>query len=340
MAGADIIMVELTNKQKVAVLLLALGVETSAQILKYLEEYQIEEIARQISLLGRINPEITDTVIKEFHQFLLTHIGEKGGVSYLKGVLERALGPSKAMSIINRLTQLEPFTYLKDIPSNTLVNLLCREHPQVIAVVLYYIPSLQAAQVLSQLPNEIKLDVSSRIAGIKYAESETVNEVNQALEKTIATHQNKGFSNNFVNQSGTKILAEILNRAESNTEKTVLEGLQKQDKILAEEIRKQMFLFNDIISLEDKALQRIIREIDSKDLALSLKLTDNSVKEKIFKNISQRAREILQEEISFLGPVKIRHIEEAQQRILEAIRRLEQAGEIEIPKHGVEEKFV
>lgn len=333
---------ELTNKQKVAILLVYLGVDISSRILKYLEEEQIEEICREISRLGQVKPETVDEVIREFHQLMLSGISAKGGMSFLKEVLEKSLGASRALAIINRLTEVQPFSYLKDVSAARLAGILSQEHPQTIAIVLSYMPPAGAAAVLSQLPERLKFDVALRIAtGIKDVQIEAINDVDKALKAAIVSQQYQTWEAvSGTEESGTKILAEILNKSETKTEKEILEKLQKINAGLAEQVREQMFVFEDIISLDDRSLQKVIRQIDSKDLSLALKLADEPLKEKIFKNMSERAREILKEEIEYLGPVRIRQAEEAQQKILEIIRQLEQTGEIILPKRGVEERFV
>jgi flagellar motor switch protein FliG len=290
--------------------------------------------------LGTIDNETIDTVIKEFYELMLNETGARGGMGYLKEVLALTLGPSRAMAILTRLSELQPFTYLKEFPGNQLASILAKENPQTIAVVLSHLSPVQSAAVLSQLSNEAKIEVSMRIANAKYFEAEAVQDVNKALEKMVVSRKLEATGSFSLEQTGTKSLAEMLNRSDHETQKLIFENLQKYNAAVSDEVRKQMFLFEDIAGLEDKSVQRILREVDSKDLTLALKLADDKLKEKVFNNMSERAREILKEEMGYLGPVRIRQVEDAQQKILETLRRLQFVGEVVIPMRGVEEKFV
>jgi flagellar motor switch protein FliG len=306
-----------------------------------MEEHQVEEVSLEIARLGVVKPEVINEVINEFHEFLLNETSSRGGMGFLKDVLVRTLGSSRAMAIINRLSDVHPFRYLKDMPVDRLVGILYKEHPQTIATVLSYISPEQSAAVLTRLPEDVKGEVALRIATAKYVQEDTVKDINRALEKVVVSQSYQTVTSPFSGQSsGKKVLAEILNRADHDTESAVLDKLNSVNNLIAEEVKKFMFVFTDIVILDDKAVQRIIREVDSKQLTLALKLSDDTVKMKIFKNMSDRAKELLKEEMSYLGPVKVKQAEEAQQSVLEVIRRLEQAGEITIPKRGEEERVV
>lgn len=334
-------MAQLTNRQKAAVLLIYFGPELSSAIFKFMEEHQVEEVSLEIARLGVVKPEVISEVINEFHEFLLNETSSRGGMGFLKDVLVRTLGSTRAMMIINRLSDVHPFRYLKDMPVDRLAGILFKEHPQTIATVLSYISPEQAAAVLTRLPEDVKGEVALRIANAKYVQEDTVKDINRALEKVVVSQSYQTVTSPFAGQSsGKKVLAEILNRADHDTESSVLEKLGTVNEALAGEVKKFMFVFTDIVILDDKAVQRIIREVDSKQLVLALKLSDDQVKLKIFKNMSDRAKELLKEEMSYLGPVKVKQAEEAQQSVLEVIRKLEQAGEITIPKRGEEERVV
>jgi len=333
-------MIELNSKQKVAVLFLYLGSETSSLILKHLEEYQIEEVAREISKLGTVDRDTINNVVYEFHQILLTKVGSRGGIGYLREVLEKTLGPTKALSLINRISEAHPFTYLKDVPITQLANVLANESPQTIALIMSYINPTQAAGILSHLQEQKQMDVAMRISSARATPAEIVKEMNRAMEKTISSQRKEGLGPIAQGQLGSRVLAEILNRVDRKTESYIMENLSKTNSTLADEVRKHMFIFEDLINLDGRAVQRIIRETDFKDLRMALKLADETVKQKIFQNMSERARAILVEEMSFTGPVRVKQVEEAQQKILETIRRLEAAGEIVIPKRGTEDKLV
>jgi flagellar motor switch protein FliG len=334
-------MATLTNRQKASILLIFLGPEIACEILKHLEEHQIEELSMEIAKLGPVKPEVVNEAINEFHEFLLNVTSSRGGMSFLKEILLNTLGPTRAMAIINRLSEVQPFRYLKDVSGDRLANILAKENPQTVAIILSYISPAQAAGVFAKLPEETKMNVAMRIASAKYVQDDAIKEINRALEKVVVSQSYQAVPNPFAGQSsGTKVLAEILNRVDHTTESSVLSGLQNINTTVADDVKKQMFLFSDLIILDDRSVQRLIREVDSKVLTLALKISDDSVKMKIFKNMSERARDLLKEEMSYLGPVRIKQVEEAQQNILEVIRRLEQAGEVTIPKRGEEEKMV
>jgi len=334
-------MAALNNRQKAAILLIFLGPEIACEILKHLEEHQVEEVSMEIARLGPVKPEIVNEAINEFHEFLLNVTSSRGGMSFLKEVLLTTLGPTRAMAVINRLSDVHPFRYLKDVSGDRLANILAKENPQTIAIILSYISPAQAAAVFAKLPDDTKTNVALRIASAKYVQDDAIKEINRALEKVVVSQSFQAVPSPFAGQSsGTKVLAEILNRVDHSTESTVLAGLEKNSTTVADDVKKQMFLFADLVILDDRSVQRLIREVDSKQLTLALKMSEDSVKMKVFKNMSERARDLLKEEMSYLGPVRIKQVEEAQQTILEVIRRLEQAGEITIPKRGEEEKLV
>jgi len=324
----------LSGKKKAAVVLLSLGPELSSNVLKQFTEQEIESITMEIANLSRVEKEMRDAVLDEFlllnqaQQYVL-----EGGVDYARELLERTLGRHKAMELIKRLKEqvrVRPFTFVRDADPGQLVNMISREHPQTISLILSYLDSQQAATVLSDLPEEMRADVARRIALMERTSPEILKEVEAVLEEKLSTV----FQQDFTQAGGVETVVNILNSVDRGTEKIILEELEKEDAELADEIRQRMFIFEDIISLDDAAIQRVIREVDSKDLAKALKGASEEVKERIFRNISKRAAEMLEEDLEFMGPVRLREVEEAQQRVVAIIRRLDETGEIIISRGG------
>jgi flagellar motor switch protein FliG len=251
----------------------------------------------------------------------------QGGIEYAREVLERALGPQKAMGIINRLTstlQVRPFDLIRKTDPGQLLNFIQSENPQTIALIMAYLDPDQAAIILSALPQDRQADVAKRIATMDRTSPEVIKEVERVLERKLSSV----VSQDYTSSGGVQAVVEVLNRVDRGTEKTIMDTLEVQDPELADEIKKLMFVFEDIIQLDDRAVQLVLREIDSKELALALKGASEEVKNKIEKNMSKRAAEILRDEMQYMGPVRLRDVEEAQQRIVTVIRKLEDAGEI------------
>ena len=333
-------MPDIPGTRKAAILLVLMGTEKAANVLKHLDEDQIELLTLEIANLGKVSDEEKREVMEEFknlmkaREFIVT-----GGVDYARQLLEKALGPEKAMEIIDKLVsslQVRPFEFLRRVDAIQLVNFLQSEHPQTIALVLSYMPPQQAATVLASLPEELRPEVVKRIAMLDRATPETVKEVERLMEQKLSTFAAQPFSQ----VGGIETVAEIINTLDRSTEKTIMDSLSETDPELAEEIRRKMFVFEDIVKLDDRSVQLVLREVDTKDLALALKGATDEVKEKIFNNMSKRARALLQEEIEFMGPVRVRDVEEAQQKIIAVIRRLEEAGEIVIARGGGEEMII
>ncbi|NMB41473.1 MAG: flagellar motor switch protein FliG [Firmicutes bacterium] len=325
---------KLSGRKKVAVLLLALGPEVSSRLLKHFSEQEIETITMEIANLSRVDKETRDEVLEEFllmgqaQQYML-----EGGVDYAREVLERTLGHHKAVEIIKRLREqvkVRPFIFVRHADPKQLGNMISREHPQTIALILSYLDSQQSAVILSELPEEIRSDIAQRIALMDRTSPEILKEVEGVLRERLSTVAQQ----DFTQAGGVDTLVNILNRVDRGTEKLILEELEKEDAELADEIRQRMFIFEDIITLDDASIQRVVREVESKDLAKALKGSSEDVKERIFRNISRRAAEMLEEDLEFMGPIRLREVEEAQQRIVGIIRRLDEAGEIIISRGG------
>ena len=330
----------LTGRQKAAILLISLGPEKSARVMKHLTEEEIEQLTLEIANVRKIQGEQLDAVLEEFNQlFMASQYIAQGGIEYAKQILERALGTEKAFSIINRLSsnlQLKPFDFVRKIDPGQLLNFIQNEHPQTIALIMSYLDPQQAAAILSALPNERQADVARRIAIMDRTSPEIIREVEGVLEKKLATLGTQ----DYTIAGGINAIVQILNNVDRATEKTILETLEVQDPDLSEEIKKLMFVFEDISKMDDRSIQMVLREVDSKDLALALKGSSEEVSSKVKKNMSKRAAEMLEEDIAFLGPVRLRDVEEAQQRIVNVIRRLEEAGEIVISRGGGDELIV
>ncbi len=331
---------KLTGLQKSAILLIALGPEKSAALFKHLKEEEIEELTLEIANTRSIVPSVKDSVVDEFYQVCLAqqYIAE-GGIGYAKELLQKALGDEAAMEVISKLTaslQVKPFEFVRKAEPNQLLNFIQDEHPQTIALILSYMPSLQASQVISGLPPERQADVAKRVALMDRTSPDVIKEVEKILESKLA---------NLVNQDYTIVggvdqVVEILNAVDRGTEKHIMETLEIEEPELADEIRKKMFVFEDILLLDDRAIQRVLRDVDNNDLALALKGSNEQVQNAIFNNLSSRLASMIKEDMEFMGPVRMKDVEEAQQKIVNIIRKLEDSGEIVISRGGGDEIIV
>ncbi|MEW6723370.1 MAG: flagellar motor switch protein FliG [Bacillota bacterium] len=330
-----------SGRQKAAMLLIALGSDLSANVLKHLPEDDIEQLSLEIANLQRVDPEVKDRVCQEFHEMAMAqeYIAQ-GGIDYAREVLEKALGTQKAVDILHRLTaslQVRPFDFVRRADPTQLANYMVNEHPQTVALIMAYLNPEQASVVLSALPPERQSDVARRIATMDRTSPEIIREVEKVLERKLSSLMPQ----DYASAGGVETVVQILNSVDRATEKTILEALDIQDPELAEEIRKRMFVFEDLVYLDDRSLQRALHEVDmSRDLPMALKVASEEVKQKVFRNISKRAQENLRENMEFLGPVRLRDIEEAQQKIVNIIRRLEEEGEVIISRGGGDEIVV
>ncbi|MDQ0299130.1 flagellar motor switch protein FliG [Salibacterium salarium] len=330
----------MTGKQKAAMLLISLGPDVSAQVYKYLSEEEIEKLTLEISNVRKVDSTTKDNVLEEFHQIAIAQdYISQGGIGYAKSVLEKALGEDESMQIINRLTsslQVKPFDFARKADPAQILNFIQNEHPQTIALILSYLESEQAGQILSELPQEVQADVAKRIAVMDSTSPEIVNEVENILEQKLSAT----VTQDYTEAGGIEAVVEVLNGVDRSTERTILDSLEIQDPELAEEIKKRMFVFEDIVTLDNRSIQRVIRDVENEDLQLSLKVSSDEVKELVFNNMSQRMSETFQEEMEFMGPVRLRDVEESQTRIVAVIRRLEEAGEIVISRGGGDDIIV
>mgnify|MGYP001379946287 FL=1 len=330
----------LTGRQKAAMLLISLGPDVSAQVYKHLSEEEIEKLTLEIANVRQVDSETKERVLEEFHQIALAQdYISQGGIGYAKSVLEKALGEEEAMAIIERLTstlQVKPFDFARKADSSQILNFIQNEHPQTIALILSYLTPEQAGQILSELPQEMQADVAKRIAVMDSTSPEIINEVETILEQKLSAT----VTQDYTETGGIESVVEVLNSVDRSTERTILDALEIQDPELAEEIKKRMFVFEDIVTLDNRSIQRVIRDVENDDLQLALKVASEEVKEVIFNNMSKRMAETFKEEMEFMGPVRLRDVEEAQSRIVAIIRRLEETGEIIIARGGGDDVIV
>lgn len=325
---------KLSGKQKAAILLISLGQETSSKVFKHLPDEEIEQLTLAISNISKVGSEEKKEVLKEFHEMCVAQeYLAMGGINYAQNLLEAALGKERAEQIIMRLTsqlQVKPFDFARRIDPMQIYQFLQNEHPQTIALVLAHLDQKPAATILSSLPPELQSDVAKRIALLEQTSPEVIKEVEHILESRLAAT----VRNDYSVVGGIESIVNILNGVDRSTEKSILEQLGEQDNELVDEIKKRMFVFEDIINLDRRAIQRVIQEIENQDLLLALKAASPEVKKVILANMSTRMAESFQEDMEFLGPVRVKAVEEAQGRIVSVIRRLEDTGEVVISRGG------
>jgi flagellar motor switch protein FliG len=331
---------ELTGKQKAAILLISLGPDVAASVYKHLSEEEVEKLTLEISGVRKVESHSKEEILEEFHNIALAQdYISQGGIGYAKTVLEKALGEEQAALIINRLTsslQVRPFDFARKADPAQILNFIQNEHPQTISLILSYLDPPQAGQILSELPQEMQADIARRIAVMDSTSPEIINEVEQILERKLSAT----VTQDYTQTGGIEAVVDVLNGVDRTTERTILDALEIQDPELAEEIKKRMFVFEDIVTLDSRAIQRVIRDCESEDLMLSLKVSSDDVKDIVFKNMSTRMVETFKEEMEYMGPVRLRDVEEAQSRIVAIIRRLEEAGEIVVARGGGDDIIV
>ncbi|HON12547.1 MAG TPA: flagellar motor switch protein FliG [Treponema sp.] len=331
---------ELTGRQKAAIFLVTIGSEISAEIFKHLREDEIETLTFEIARLETIEPEQKDAILMEFQELMMaSEFITTGGIDYARELLEKSLGSQKAIDIINRLTsslQVRPFDFIRRTDPAHLLNFIQQEHPQTIALILAYLEPNKASIILQSLPHEVQSDVARRIATMDRTSPEVLREVERVLEKKLSTLS----SEDYTAAGGVESIVEILNLVDRSSEKQIIEALEDEDPELAEEIKKRMFVFEDIVMLDDRAIQKVLREVDSQELAKALKSVDTEVQDKIFRNMSKRAAGMLKEDMEYMGPIRLKDVEEAQQKIVSIIRHLEDTGEIVVARSGEDELVV
>ena len=330
----------LKGLQKAAILLIALGPERSAGIFKHLKEDEIEELTLEIANTRSVTPQIKEQIIDEFYEVCLAqqYIAE-GGINYARDLLEKALGAEKAMDVIGKLTaslQVKPFEFIRKTDPSQLINFIQDEHPQTIALILSYLSASQAAMILSGLPAERQADVAKRIAVMDRTSPDVIKEVEKVLESKMASLVNQ----DYTIIGGVDAVVEVLNTVDRSTERHIMETLEIEEPELADEIRKKMFVFEDVLLLDDRAIQRVLRDVDNNDMAIAMKNANEQVQNAIFDNLSKRLAVMIKEDMEFMGPVRMKDVEEAQQKIVNIIRKLEDSGEIVISRGGGDEIVV
>ncbi len=331
---------ELSGPRKAAVLLVALQQESAAKVMRGLDRERVEEVSREIAAIESVTPEVREEVIREFYNLLMARqYVDAGGMSWARTLLEKTLPPEEArrvVSVIEHQVHEQPFSFLQKTEKENLVTFLQEEHPQTIALVLSHVPSGMATDILQALSTDRQIEVVTRIANMDQTSPEVIKEVERGLEKRLAGL----VSERFERVGGVPAVAEILNMAGRATEKAILEGLEEEDPQLVEEIRRLMFVFEDIIRVNDKGIQAVLKEIENETLSLALKTASDELKEKIFSNMSERAAALIKEEMEYMGPVRVSDVEGAQQQIVDVVRRLEDAGEVIIAGRGGEKELI
>jgi len=331
---------DLNGVQKAAILLITLGPDKASNVFKHLKEDEIEQLTLEIANTRSVSQSLKEEVLDEFYEVCLAqqYIAE-GGIGYAKDLLEKALGAEKAMEVIGKLTaslQVRPFEFIRKIDASQILNFIQDEHPQTIALILSYLSTGQASTIISQLPQDKQADVAKRIAQMDRTSPDVIKEVERVLERKLSSLANQ----DYTLAGGVDAIVEILNTVDRGTEKHIMETLEIDEPELADEIRKKMFVFEDILTLDDRSIQRVLREVDNNELAVALKSANEEVQNAIFNNLSKRLATMIREDMDFMGPVRMKDVEEAQQKIVNIIRKLEDSGEIVTSRGGGDELVV
>jgi len=328
------------DQSKAAVFLVALGSELSTEIFRHLREDECEWLMFRIARLERVERSQKTAILKEFHDLYTSNRDTSiGGLDYARVLLEGSIGAEKTAGMINRLTnslQVRPFDFIRRTDPANLLDFVRQEHPQVIALVLAYLSPDKASILLQKLPANIQSDVARRIATMDRTSTEVLREVERVLEKKLSTLSGGDYSA----AGGVESIAEILNFVDRASEKHIIEALEDEAPELAEEIKKRMFVFEDIVLLSDKDIQKVMREVDSQELSKALKSVEIEVQEKIFRNMSKSAATMLKEDMEYMGPIRLKDVEKAQQKIVAIIRQLRDNGDIVIARSGEDEMIV
>lgn len=331
---------DMTGVQKVAVLILSLGHEAAGMLLKGMEVGSVERITREVAALGEVKPDIIEQVITEFYHLIIgSNWSSEGGLEYAKALLKQNLDPKMADQIIQQISQhvqKTPFSFLQKAESENLLTFIQDEHPQTIALIISHVPHHKASEILAGLPAQKQVEVIKRIANMEQTNPEVIREVERGLENRLSSM----LSQSFEKIGGVDTVAEMLNLVDRATEKGIMEGLESEDPDLVEEIRRLMFVFEDINLVDDKGIQAVLKEVDNDEMSLALKTASEELQDKIFRNMSERAAELIKEDMEYMGPVRVSDVESAQQRIVDIVRRLEDAGEIIISGRGGEKDLI
>lgn len=329
-----------SGPKKAAIIMVALGSRASSQIFKSLNETEVEQLTTEIARLDDVPGEIREAVLQEFHSLALAHqYISQGGIDYAREILESALGPRKAREILDKVEQsirTTGFNLLEGVDPKQLVNFIQKEHPQTIALLLAHMEPQNAAPIISALPQELQVDVATRIATMESISPDTLDQVEEVLVDQVKAL----FGGDVSEIGGVKAVAEMLNSVDRGAEKNILGNLERENPELATEIKNLMFVFEDVMLLDDRSMQRVMKEVDTKELSMALKGASEELQDKFFRNMSSRAGEMIREDMEFMGPIRLKDVEEVQQRIVDVIRRLEEDGEIIISGRGGEEDIV
>ncbi|OJU14273.1 MAG: flagellar motor switch protein FliG [Clostridiales bacterium 43-6] len=330
----------LSPRMKAAAIIIDLGVDNAAQVYQYLRDDEIEQLTIEIATLQKLKPDVVEDTLAEFYELCLAqkYITE-GGIDYAKNVLEKVVGNNEANALIDKVSnslKTRAFEFLRKADPKHLLTFIQNEHPQTIALILSYASPDQASIILADLPRETQVDVAERIANMDRTSPEIIKDVEKALEEKFSSL----VSVNYADIGGIKYIAEILNSVDRGTEKYILEEMSKKEPKLTEDIRRRMFVFEDIVNLDSVTIQRILRDIDTKDLLIALKGSGEDVSNIVYENMSKRMSETMQEDAQYLRGVRMRDVEEAQQRIVGVIRKLEESGEIFISRGRKDEIIV
>ncbi|MCP4728232.1 MAG: flagellar motor switch protein FliG [bacterium] len=340
MEQGSIALENLSGTQKTAILLIALGKDGAAEIFRHMKDADVERLSVEIAKIRDIPSSTVETVLEEFHQMIMAQeYISQGGIDYAQGVLEKAMGPRRASEIVSKVESaihVSGFKLLREVDPNQLINFVQHEHPQTIALVLANLEPQQTAAIMSELTPELQADVAFRIATMSKISPELLKDVENVLENNVETV----FGNNLSNTGGAKAVADILNMANRTTEKTILDTIDTRNPDLAHEIKNLMFTFDDLENLDDRSIQTVLRDVDSKILSLALKIASEGLKNKILNNMSERAASYIRQELDFMGPVRLKDVESAQRSIVELIRALEEDGIILMPSKNTEEEYI
>lgn len=331
---------KLSGRQKAAAIIISLGADDASKIYKFFKEDEIEQLTYEISRLQHLNPQLMENTLKDFYDLCLTQkVITEGGLEYARNVLEKAFGAQTATSLLERVTKTlrsKSFDFIRKADYKNLLTIIQNEHPQTIALILSYARADQASAVIAELPKEKRIDVVERIAKMDRTSPEVIKYVEEELEKKF----NSIVSVDFTEIGGVNYVADVMNNMDRGNEKYIFDELNKIDAKLADEIRMRMFVFEDIVTMDSMSIQRFLREVDSKDLVYAIKGSNKEVADILFSNMSTKMGETIKSELEYTHNVRLRDVEEAQQRIVSVIRRLEEEGELVIAKSGKDDIIV
>ena len=331
---------DLTGQQKAAILLLTLDQKAASAVLGQLDQAMVEEVTRELASFGSVPSHVRIAVVEEFYHLVMAQSwATEGGLDYAASLLRGSLDPKVAEKILGQIStqvQQTPFSFLQKAESENLLTFIQDEHPQTISLILSHLPYHKAAEILAGLPGQKQIEVVKRVANMEQTNPEVIAEVEKGLESRLSNMLGQSFEK----AGGVDSVAEVLNLVDRTTERGIMEGLEGEDPDLVEQIRRLMFVFEDVLLVDDKGIQTVLKEVDNEEMALALKTASDELKEKVFKNMSERASQLIQEDMEYMGPVRVSDVEAAQQRVVDVVRRLEDAGEIVIQGRGGDKEMI